>query len=330
MKIFIIGRHELLLSTAQQLLKSGHEVVAVVTSYSRPEYQAHEVDFKIFAQSCNASFLLKSRIDDEVLELASSTNADIAISLNWVSVIGDAFISSFKFGVLNCHAGDLPRYRGNAAPNWAIIRGENEIAVSVHQMIPDELDCGDVYLKRRLVVRPNDTIAHITSLFNQIVPEMFEQVVRGLEHNNISVISQYEEGDLGFRCYPRLPQDGLIDWKQSAWDIHNLVRSLTKPYSGAYTYFRTNDNKLEKVYVWSTEIKSTKTDDVGVPGHIILNDKNSGISDVYTGNGILSLITISYGELGEHFSPGHKWKSIRSRLGLNIEDEIYRLSLQLK
>ena len=105
--------------------------------------------------------------------------------------------------------------------------------------------------------------------------------------------------------------------------IDRLIRSLVKPYSGAFTFYRDRKGFLNKLYIWKSRVVEKTSDDVAVPGHILQNDHKTGFSRVMCGEGILELQECSHDEDEEIFSPGNHWKSIRMRLGLNLESEIY-------
>lgn len=325
MRVFLLGRTEFLYDTALALSAAGHEIVAVVTAKSSPEYQRNENDFRELAETHGAFFICAQKIKGEVLDLGRQAGADVCVSINWVSILHDDFIDLFPHGVLNAHFGDLPRYRGNAVINWAILQGEQEVCLTVHKMVADELDAGDIALKVPLRLEEKTTISDIVTFARENVPSMFCSVLHGMQAGTQVFQSQQDTGLDPMRCYPRLPQDGLINWKLSAVEINALVRSLTKPYSGAYTYWRRSDTEILKVGIWQSRVISDGCVDLGVPGHVILNDPNNGESWIYTGKGILAVSQVNIGESQEIVRPGSVWKSIRMRLGLNMEDEIYRL-----
>lgn len=330
MRVFVIGRAEILYESALQLLEAGHSIVGIVTAPGRPEYQRTERDFQQLAERCGAPFLIASRIDDAVIDMVVRSAAEIGISVNWVSVTDHDFCSLFPHGVLNAHFGDLPRFRGNAVTNWALLMGETEIAMTVHMMMPGQLDAGDILAQARMPLTDMTTIADINATAAREVPHLFAKAVAGLSQGTLKPQPQSERGLQAFRCYPRLPRDGTIDWSVAAPDIHALVRSATRPYTGAFTYYRDAGNRLRRLRIWETRIEATNTHDIGVPGHVLHNDSQSGESLVMTGHGILALRLVSHDDEDGDFEPGRRWRSIRMRLGMDIEDEIYRLSIGCK
>ncbi|MBI5816639.1 MAG: hypothetical protein HZB29_13635 [Nitrospinae bacterium] len=325
-KVLIMGRTEILYDTARLLLRGGkHEITGIITAKARPEYKRTESDFRKLARENGIPFLSAQKLDETAVGFIKKTGTDICVSLNWITIAGKEHINLFRFGVLNAHFGDLPRYRGNAVTNWAILMGEKNIAFIVHFMEAGEIDSGPILLKEQMRLADDTTIDDINRLAQNRVPGMFLRALDGLADGTIKPKIQPIKKVKPFRCHPRLPMDGRIEWNLSAKKIHALVRSLAKPYSGAYTYCRIADNSLRKFYVWKSRVVKERTDDIGVPGHVIKNDPYSGESWIYTGGGILALLEVSDGENGKPFAPGSMWKSTRMRLGMDVEEELFNL-----
>lgn len=315
-----------MLATARFLVgKTGHEVSAVCVAKTNPEHGTSADDLEAFAISNEIPFLrADDAIEGELSRLAESSGADVCASINWPSLIEKEFIGLFRHGILNAHFGDLPRFRGNAVVNWAIILGEPECAFTIHAMTPGELDSGPILAKEKMAIDESTTIGNLLAAADKAVPRLFHQVLDGLEQQTLKPIPQENTGLAPMRCYPRLPRDGKIDWSGSAKSIHALVRGQSGPYPGAYTYFRDGDDELKKLIVWETRLVNEQTDDVGQPGHVIFNDQDSGESWVFTGSGVIALVRVEIEPNGE-FQPGTVWKSIRMRLGMDPENEIWRI-----
>jgi methionyl-tRNA formyltransferase len=151
---------------------------------------------------------------------------------------------------------------------------------------------------------------------------MFCQVLDGLHRNELVPVPQ--NGD-GFRCFPRIPADGLINWSDSAVSIHRLIRALTRPYSGAYTFYLDKSGRLQKLMIWEASVVQDCSSDIGVPGQVIKNDKVTGESWILTGKGIIALKACAHENDGVVFNPGRQWQSIRMRLGVSVADELYKI-----
>ena len=136
MKVVAFGRTETLFDSIKVLASSGNSIDLIVTSESTQyQYEKDIKDFKNLAKELNSKFIItKDLLDLEVITLIREIQPDIAISVNWPTIVPSTFIDYFPFGIINAHAGDLPRFKGNAVRNWAIVSGEKRIALTLHLM----------------------------------------------------------------------------------------------------------------------------------------------------------------------------------------------------
>lgn len=329
MRVALIGRTQILYETALQLQKTGHQIACVITAKAAPEYTRNEGDFEKLAQSLGASFLLAKNLNDPKVE-DYCKGLDLGISINWISIIQQKHINLFRLGILNAHHGDLPKFRGNACSNWAILRGEKNIVNTIHFMEGGQLDCGRVIYQDHLELGEDTTISDVYSWSEKVIPKSFCHALQRLEKDEDYAI-KYANPDTpeSFRCYPRLPEDNFIDWMHSAADIHNLIRAVCYPFSGAYTYHWDN-GKVQKLIILQSRIVQQETKDLAVPGHVLKNDPVSGESHIQCGRGIIALIKCRYDNEPDDFFPGKRWKSIRMRLGVRVEDWLWTLSKSLR
>lgn len=319
LRIAVLGRTSLLFNTMKLLASCGHEIVLIGTCKAAPEYDITEKDFENYAKEENIKFFCNGNLEDAVIfNLLEQIKADIAVSVNWVNIIGAKVIEIFKYGILNAHAGDLPRYRGNACPNWAILLGEKTIGVSVHFMASGDLDAGAILIKRYYDVNVQTRIGEIYQWLNSVIPEMFLEAVSGLEKGTIVVKHQSENKNDWLRVYPRKPADGLIDWNRSALDIERLVNASSEPFAGAYTWY-----KMKKMVIWRALAKEWDCPSVAVPGQVVRKDGITGQVDIACGEGVLCLVEVSLER--KKLRPCEIITSMRDRVGMNVEDEIYLL-----
>ena len=191
------------------------------------------------------------------------------------------------------------------------------------------LDCGRIIAQERMSVDDDTTIADIYTWSEKIVPLSFVKAATTLK-NDISYTLKYADpdDDIAFRCYPRLPVDGFIDWNLSADIMHRLIRAAGPPFEGAYTYHVFND-RLMKLHILKSRIVEKHTNDLAVPGHVLKNDKNTGESWIKCMEGIIALQKCRYANEIVEFNPGKRWKSIRMRLGVKAEDLIIKFGEML-
>lgn len=173
MKVIALGRTEMLYESISKIKEGGHDIPLIITCGASPGYKILPADFERLAGIIGADFLLTERINDpEIIEKIKACGPDIAISVNWKNIIGQQVINCFPLGIINAHAGDLPRYRGNAVPNWAIINGEDKVVLTVHLMAP-ELDAGPVVLKRPMAIAESTYISEVYDFMKKIFRKCF-------------------------------------------------------------------------------------------------------------------------------------------------------------
>lgn len=316
-----MGRTRVLYDTAHILAAAGHQIVLVGTCRAEPEYGCPEEEFKKMAEKYKADFFNDPDINrPEMVNRLKKAGADLGISVNWLRVIGGGAIEAFPMGILNCHSGDLPRYRGNACPNWAILNGEKHMGLCVHFMAPGQLDSGHILVRRIRPISERTTLGELVAWTQEQAPEMFAEAVAGLEGGRITPRPQPTDPELSLRCHPRRPEDGLIDWNISAIEIDRLIRASSQPLAGAYTFYQG-----KKLIIWKSSIYYQPAPYLAVAGQVIDIDTASGRVLVASGNGAVALETVQFEGAGEAVPPCRIISSTRDRLGLNVEMEIIDL-----
>lgn len=263
MKIAIIGRSEILYNTACLLHDHGHELVLIITAKEASEYTRTTEDFKRLAERFGVAFLQTPRIS-EATQAIGSSGADIGISVNYPGIISQNVIDLFPHGIFNAHGGELPRYRGNACQAWAILNREERIGLCIHKMVGGELDSGDIIVREYLPIDITTKVTHAWEWMARRIPDMFLQAVEQLARNPDYVLEVQSKNPAdALRCYPRKPEDGRIDWNQSAEDILRLINASNKPYAGAYCEF-----EGEKMIIWDAELVVDDENFLAVPGQV--------------------------------------------------------------
>ncbi len=168
----------------------------------------------------------------EVVEKIAALRPDFFFSFYYREMLKAPLLAIPKAGALNMHGSLLPKYRGRVPVNWAIIRGETETGATLHYMT-EKPDNGDIVAQQAVPILPDDnalqvfqkvTVAAEMAL-NQILPELLAGCAPRVK----------QDLSLGAYFGGRRAEDGVIDWQQSARDIHNLVRAVAPPYPGAMT-----------------------------------------------------------------------------------------------
>lgn len=285
MRVAILGRTHWLLDSAKALQAAGFDIALVATATAAPEYKAREGDFAHFAQDCGVPFLLPPDINDEAFRQAvANSGAQVAVSINWPSLIGSATCAAFPRGILNGHAGDLPRYRGNACPNWAILNGESRIGVCVHAMDPNEVDAGPIYARGFIAVDETTYISDAYAAIETLLPRLFATAVQHALDPDFKAEDQARSSVTPLRCHPRRPDDGRIDWRNGAVNIARLVRASSRPFAGAFSFLE----GVDRVTVWRARVQMLDHDISAVPGQIIGRSADRAVL-VACGSGVLAI-----------------------------------------
>lgn len=319
MKFAAFGRTNWMYDSIRACCERGHELVLVGTCEESPESTVRADDFRRWAERCHAAFFSDSRINQpDRIQMARDSGAEIAISVNWMTMIHEEMISQFLRGVVNAHAGDLPRFRGNAAPNWAILLRENQVILTLHRMTP-ALDAGEILSQRAFPLTEDTYVRDVYRFLDQNIPMMFADLLDQYERGDVESRPQADDPAKSLRCFPRRPEDGFIDWNRSADDIARLIRAAAEPFAGAYTYLDGS-----RLTVWRGRADRLPYPHVGIPGQIVERRPDTKEVSVLTGDGILRVQEVQLaGQMREPASV--VLKSTRQRLGMVVESEIDRL-----
>jgi len=288
MRIAVLGRTGMLLRAAQRLAEAPHRIAYVATAKASEFYDVGDADYERFAHSLGVSYYCGARLDsDDVVATLRASQSDVAISMNWPTILSERVRACFPLGIFNAHPGDLPRYRGNACPNWAILQGEPRIALCIHRM-SDALDDGPVAIRHYLPLTDEQDIGTVYDWLHEAVPEAFVSLIRNLAAGTVSLAAQSNDPEDALRCYPRRPEDSRIDWRESSGSIHRLVRASTRPMLGAYSHLEGQ----HLVRVWKARRWESRTPFLGVPGQVA--GQVDGDPLILTGDGMLRLIEAQF------------------------------------
>lgn len=296
----------MLIDSLLKLRADGHKITCILTAKEAPEYSFSQSDFREFARRFDIPFANGSKIVNH-LDFLIKSKADIAISINYPGIIPQEIIDIFSLGILNAHGGDLPRYRGNACQAWAILNGEKQIGLCVHKMIGGELDSGDIIARSYFEI---DIDTKITSVYHWMkceIPALFSESLGKLSGDKHYFLEkQSRDPNHTLHCYPRKPEDGKIDWNESAENILRLINASNKPFQGAFCFF-----KETKMIIWDAFILENSNEKIcAIPGQITKIKEE--YVEVACGIGRIRILKVEYqGDVSNLFSLA---SSIRDRL----------------
>ncbi len=226
------------------LLNRDDVKITLVYTHEDDPNEEHWFDSVYELSKQNGLKVLTSEPDYETVKAAKP---DVIFSFYYRSMIDMKILDLAPLGAFNMHGSLLPKYRGRACVNWAVLNGETETGVTLHHMTK-YADRGNIVNQEAVSIGENET-SH--DVFMKIIPAAGRVLSRSLN----DILSGNAEGtpqdeSKATKFGRRRPEDGLIDWSKSAREIHNLVRAVAKPFPGAFFY---RDGK--KVMVWKTCIK---------------------------------------------------------------------------
>ena len=212
---------------------------------------------------------LNVKTNEPYYDEVKNAQPDVIFSFYYRSIIDMKILDLAPLGAFNMHGSLLPKYRGRACVNWAVLNGETETGVTLHHMTK-YADRGNIVAQEAVPIGENETSHEV---FMKIIPAAGRVLSRSLD----DILSDNAEGfvqdeSLATKFGRRRPEDGLIDWSKSAREIHNLVRAVAKPFPGAFTY-----HDGHKIMIWKTRIISDVKDS-NTPAIIIRT--NDGILEV--------------------------------------------------
>lgn len=285
MRLAIVGRTHWLMDAARGLVGRGHVIALVATAPAAPDYRCGEAAFDALASEFGAPFLSSPDVNGPAfIACARASAAEACVSVNWPSIFRSETCELFPRGVLNAHAGDLPRYRGNACPNWAILNDEPHVGLCIHAMEPGVVDAGPIYARERFPLTETTYIGDVYAWMDARIPAMFADAVDRLVDPAFVPEDQALSGITPHRCFPRRPEDGLIDWSRPAPAIARLVRASSRPFAGAHTRLEGR----ERVTVWRARAVALDHDHDAVPGQIVGKSPH-GLPLISCGEGVLEI-----------------------------------------
>ncbi len=244
MKVIFMGTPDFAVGALQAIIDAGHEVTAVVTQPDKEKGRGKEIQFspvKECALKNNIPILQPKRIKDkESVEELYKYEADIFVVAAFGQILSSEILNMPKYGCVNIHASLLPKYRGAAPIQWAIIDGEKETGITIMQM-NEGLDTGDILMQEKVAILDTDTGE---SLFNKLEECGSKLIVKALPLIESGSLQPMKQDD-GKSSYAKmLSKDmGLLDFSKEAEILARLIRGLNS-WPSAYTYYKQKTLKI--------------------------------------------------------------------------------------
>lgn len=283
MRILFMGTPEFAVASLKRLVEDGHEVCGVFTQPDKPKNRGHRMAFSPVKEYALTQRLavyqpLKMR-DGEALGIVESLAPELIVVAAYGKILPEEILNAPQYGSINVHSSLLPKYRGAAPINWAILDGEVETGVSIMYMAK-ELDAGDVILQKATPIGPEENAQELTARLAELGAEALSETVAALQ-NGTAVRTPQDEGK---QTYASMLSKEMspIDWTRSAHEISCQVRGLI-PWPCAATDVISGE--AIKLYA----VTETGEDTTAYPGVIVAAGKQ-GI-DIACGDGKVLRVT---------------------------------------
>ena len=294
MKIIFMGTPDFAAESLKAIYEAGHEILSVVTNPDRPKGRGMKLiatPVKQYAQEKEIKIYQPQKVkgNTEFIEEIKSQKPDVICVVAYGKILPNEILEIPKYGCINVHASLLPKYRGAAPIQWAVLNGDKTTGVTTMYM-DTGMDTGDMILKEEIQIGEYETTGELWERLSKIGAKLLVKTLKEIEAGTV----KREKQGTDYTMAPMLEKSmAQIDWEnQTAEQIKNLVRGLN-PIMGAYTYV--NDKKIK---FWKVELKPI-TEEIAKKenGTVILSDCKKGL-EFKAKDGIIKVIEIQ-GENGK-------------------------------
>lgn len=265
-RILFFGYSEVGYECLSLLLGRGDNVVALITHEDNPNEKIWFKTPAVAAREKNIPVFTPENVNTpEWREKIAALKPDLILSVYYRHMIGTKILAMPPLGAFNMHGSLLPKYRGRAPINWAVLHGEKRIGMTLHRMVKAP-DAGAIVDQEGVDIGPRDS-AEVA--FRKVLPcarKVLHRRIDDLLAGTVLEVPQDESQATYFTG--RKPEDGRIDWTKTSREIFNLIRAVTDPYPGAFT--DVGDSRL--MVWWAEPISIATVNRRGQPGEILSLD----------------------------------------------------------
>ncbi len=275
LRIVFFGTPDFAVASLETLLRSEHEIAAVVTGPDKPAGRGKHLMESAVKQAAirhNIPVLQPEKLKNEdFVNALREIGADLFIVIAF-RMLPEVVWTMPPLGTFNLHASLLPRYRGAAPINWAVINGDTETGVTTF-FLKHEIDTGDVIQQEKIGIGPDDDAGTIHDRLMELGARLTLETVENIARGNLSPIPQ-DQIDNGLEPAPApkiFKETCHIDWNRNAADVRNLIRGLA-PYPAAWTAVEADGAQAGTMKIYSTRLTDTPASE---PGKVRIGSKGS-------------------------------------------------------
>lgn len=304
MKVIFLGTPEFARDVLQGLIDSKHQVVAVVSQMDKPVGRKQKIEVtptKLLAQKYDIPVFQFKKIRKDGVEILKSLGADVMVTVAYGQILSKELLELTKYGTINVHGSLLPKYRGAAPFQWALINGEEKTGVTIMRTDVG-IDDGDMIVSESFDIESDDNVNNLYSKATPIAIKLLLKTLDDLEENKCVFIKQNNEEATYF---PMLKKEiGYLDFSKSCDEIVNLIRGI-ELWPTACT-----ELKDKKFYILKAKKVEIEEDICNfVNGEVVLVSGKKGII-VKANDGFISLLSVQLegGKVidGKAFANGNK------------------------
>ena len=247
MRVVLVGAVDSTRIALEKLVEQGIPPVALFTlPLAKSERHSDFVHLQPLAQEYGVPVIEVSNINSpEALDKISFLQPDYLFVIGWSQICRQELLSIPRIGSIGCHPAAIPENRGRAVIPWTILQRCQETAMSLF-WLDEGMDTGDILMQDKFAVADDETATTLCEKHDNSLVEMFSEVIGKLQKGEQPRIKQNHQ--LATYCAKRGPDDGFIDWNLSADSIWTLIRAVTKPYPGAFSFYQG-----KKLIIWSAD-----------------------------------------------------------------------------
>lgn len=281
MRIVFMGTPEFAVPSLQALCENGYQVVGVFTQPDRPKGRGNKMaasPVKEYAASQGIPVYQPLRIRRDGVEDLKALAPDLCVTAAFGQILSQEILDIPPMGNINVHASLLPRHRGSAPINWAILQGDKQAGVTT-MMMDKGIDTGDMLLKSATDILPGETAGELTQRMSRMGAELLLETLKELQAGTLARIPQDENA---MTYDPMLDKAmGVVDWSMPAQDIVNRIHGLN-PWPGCSTAWQGGRLKL---------LRAQLAQSAGQPGEIIAADAKTGLT-IACGAGAVNILQL--------------------------------------
>ncbi len=292
MNILFMGTPDFAKESLEAVYNAGHKIIGVVTNPDKPKGRGMKLvasPVKEFAVEKNIPIYqpVKVRKNEEFIDEIKSLNPDIICVVAYGKILPKEILDIPKLGCINVHGSLLPKYRGAAPIQWAVLNGDKKTGITTMYMDVG-MDTGDMILKEEVEIGDNETTGELWERLSKIGGNLLVETLKQIENGTAP---REKQGD-DFTVAPMLDKEiAKIDWEnKTAQEIKNLVRGLN-PIMGAYTFLNGKKIKFWKVNIAENIEYDEENVEIFRNGTVLISDQRDGLF-IKTKKGILSVLEI--------------------------------------